>query len=464
MTSEQKYDDAMSKVDGLEFRVIPEYKYSNGETGEDGIKVENKYVLQLLIGNLPNVEKRKPINLCIALDTSGSMAGSKLTNCKMAIQELISQLGDDDIISLITYDSVPKVCFSNKFKKDDVNIRSEIKKLNANGLTDIFSALKLSVQHLVSCEEKNYERIVFLFSDGCVTSGESDINVVGKQLLDWKNNEDVRFSTFGIGDDFNEDWMRSLARSGDGNYQFIDNVEHIPRLITKAFNAFTDTVAQDATIRITGNHGSLLTEFDKQSACPYLVSGKTYGKLRKKGFYEFGFTVDQTNYDDNSKPFIGIGFDCTSLHPKFPSKQWVKITNVHQPLPDIKNIFDKTEEYQRFDATKEVGELNLKVNVCSKNGDQQGAVANKTAIIQKFVSVLPFDRFGFIQAQLDRENIALNVLNSKGCRSNVFTKSHNKAGYHGMSQAALSKSSYNNMQSYEMCDDEDEDMGFGLFD
>ena len=49
--------------------------------------------------------RRAPMNLCVVLDRSGSMEGAKIEKARQAAAMAVDKLGDDDIFSLVTYDS-----------------------------------------------------------------------------------------------------------------------------------------------------------------------------------------------------------------------------------------------------------------------------------------------------------------------------------------------------------------------
>ena len=48
--------------------------------------------------------QRKPVNLAIVLDRSGSMSGEKLRVAKTAVEEAIARLQPDDRFSVVVYD------------------------------------------------------------------------------------------------------------------------------------------------------------------------------------------------------------------------------------------------------------------------------------------------------------------------------------------------------------------------
>ena len=63
--------------------------------------------LKLLVRlQAPDVQAvtRKPLNLGVVIDRSGSMSGEKMEHTKRAIQTLITHLGPQDYLSLVQFD------------------------------------------------------------------------------------------------------------------------------------------------------------------------------------------------------------------------------------------------------------------------------------------------------------------------------------------------------------------------
>jgi hypothetical protein len=64
--------------------------------------------MELVMRAAPDVEHvtavRRPTDLVIVLDRSGSMTGEKIEHARAAVRELIGQLGPDDRFALVTYE------------------------------------------------------------------------------------------------------------------------------------------------------------------------------------------------------------------------------------------------------------------------------------------------------------------------------------------------------------------------
>ncbi|EMB13237.1 VWA domain-containing protein [Rhodopirellula europaea] len=70
-----------------------------------GEKQTNHLRIALTGFELKSAEERPPVNVCLVLDHSGSMSGQKLARAKEAAEAAIDRLSNDDIVSVVLYDS-----------------------------------------------------------------------------------------------------------------------------------------------------------------------------------------------------------------------------------------------------------------------------------------------------------------------------------------------------------------------
>merc|ERR1719221_1148517 len=101
------------------------------------------------------------------------MAGSKLDNCKTAIQQLFDCTADDDVLSFVTYDSEAKVEFEGVRCGDDGargSMKERLAEVAVRGGTDVYGGL-LAGYNLLQRQGSAANKHIFLLSDGQVTSG-----------------------------------------------------------------------------------------------------------------------------------------------------------------------------------------------------------------------------------------------------------------------------------------------------
>jgi len=130
--------------------------------------------------------------------------------------------------------------------------------ISAAGGTNLVEGLNVGYVTLQKKDDlAKVPRRIFLFSDGNVNVGISDKNQIWKIAESYVANG-VKVSAFGIGNNFDEVLMKGLAKSGNGEYFFIDSAGSIPKIVSKAIHGLMDITANDVSIKLRGGNGLLV--------------------------------------------------------------------------------------------------------------------------------------------------------------------------------------------------------------
>lgn len=194
--------------------------------------------------------RRNPLNLAVVLDRSGSMRGKKLEQAKQAAMLLVEQLDQDDIFSLVLYDSDVRVAVpaSRIGRKRDAVCRM-IEGIQTGGSTALYAGVKTGGEQLAEFLSRKRINRVLLLSDGLANVGpksNQQIASLGQQLAQ----QHISVTTIGLGDDYNEDLMTSLAEASDANYYYVDDVEMLVDVFRKELGELQKIVARDIIIEI----------------------------------------------------------------------------------------------------------------------------------------------------------------------------------------------------------------------
>lgn len=222
------------------------------QLGSDKISVKDGivYMLITLKGDKIEITKdqqeRLPLNLSIVLDRSGSMGGDKIENVKEALHEITSLLSHNDRISLVTYDDyVETVYSSNHFDKHKfLNVVDEV---YSRGSTNLEGGLRKGLKNVKMHDSSDYINRVILLSDGLANVGVSDAGQLAN-IVEELAGGNITVSTIGVGSDYDEHLMTSVARAGNGNYYFMEDSRDAERIFTEEFESVLNTVARDITI------------------------------------------------------------------------------------------------------------------------------------------------------------------------------------------------------------------------
>ncbi|MBW2277324.1 MAG: VWA domain-containing protein [Deltaproteobacteria bacterium] len=194
-------------------------------------------------------EKRTPINVAIVLDRSGSMSGEKIRKAKEAALMAVDQLGPEDIVSVVSYNHTVDVLVPATKVRNRGQIHRRIDKLFASGNTALFAGVSKGAYEVRKFLDRNRINRVILLSDGLANVGPSSSSELAS--LGWSMaKEGISVTTIGLGHDYNEDLMFSLARNSDGNHAYAANATDLARIFSYEFGDLLSVVAREVHVTI----------------------------------------------------------------------------------------------------------------------------------------------------------------------------------------------------------------------
>jgi Ca-activated chloride channel homolog len=207
------------------------------------------YVLVKVAAPQIEMKKRRPLNLGLVLDRSGSMEGDKITFCKHASKFLVSQLASDDILSIVTFDDrIDVVLPAQKVANKDL-LKTQIERIFARGSTNLSGGwLAASGEVLKNLDPERINRIILL-TDGQANQGVTDTGSLLRIGADLAQ-KNISTTTMGFGKDFVEDLLKGIADAGQGNFYFIDSPEKAPRTFSEELSELLAIFAQNLTLTI----------------------------------------------------------------------------------------------------------------------------------------------------------------------------------------------------------------------
>ncbi|GAA0420771.1 VWA domain-containing protein [Cocleimonas flava] len=203
---------------------------------------------------LDDESDRTPANIAIVLDKSGSMGGDKLQSAKQAARMAVNLLNDNDIISIISYDSTVNVLVPATKVSDKKAIHRAIDRMRSNGKTALFAGVSKGAAEIRKFLDKDRVNRVILLSDGQANVGPSSPSQLG-DLGASLSKDGITVTTIGLGTGYNEDLMANLAGYSDGNHAFVKDAEDLAKIFKYEFGDVLSVVAQDVEIKIQCKNG-----------------------------------------------------------------------------------------------------------------------------------------------------------------------------------------------------------------
>jgi Ca-activated chloride channel family protein len=180
------------------------------------------------------------------IDTSGSMAGTSITQAKGSLRTGLAALAPNDSFNVIEFNSAARGLFDVPRPATPDNIaRAQrwVDALNADGGTEMLDALSLALS--APQTERRVQQLVFI-TDGSVGNEDELFRVVGSSL------GDRRLFTVGIGAAPNRHFMRGAARFGRGTFIDVGTLTEVESRMDELWAKLEAPVMRDVTLGFTG--------------------------------------------------------------------------------------------------------------------------------------------------------------------------------------------------------------------
>ncbi len=190
---------------------------------------------------------RPALNLGLVLDRSGSMAAqNKIGFAREAAVYAVQQLLPTDRVSVTIFDDHVQTIVPNTPAEDKGRIVDMLQGVQPGGSTDLHGGWKEGGEQVSRNLLAGGLNRVLLLSDGLANVGETNPDAIATGV-NRLSREGVGTTTMGVGDDYNEDLLEAMARSGDGNYYYIESPQQLPDIFQTELKglmaAFGNTVS-----------------------------------------------------------------------------------------------------------------------------------------------------------------------------------------------------------------------------
>ena len=285
------------------------------ETPFDGF--EQTYNLQIGVRS-PDIDPsdRRPVNLTLSLDTSGSMAGTSIALVRASCRAIAGSLRDGDVISIVEWNSSLSVPLESRevTGADDSVLLGVCNSLSTGGSTDLHSGLVTA--YALAEENFSQERInrVILMSDGGANTGITDIDLIAAAADD-SEGEGIYMMGVGVGDPsyYNDALMDDVTDAGKGAYIFVDSEDEAEKMFGERFLTNIEVAARDVRVELDLPPSFAMVEFhgEEYSTDPEEVEPQHLAPNDAMIYHQVIGSCDATAYDEAA----GITVKAEYYHP-----------------------------------------------------------------------------------------------------------------------------------------------------
>jgi Ca-activated chloride channel homolog len=167
--------------------------------------------------------EHRALNLCLVIDRSTSMKGERLERVKAAAALLIDKLGSDDLISVVTFSDRAEVVLPSSRVDNKPVLIGRIRSIQASGGTEMYQGLRAGAMELTKVSLKNKTNYLILLTDGHTYGDDvACLNLAQKVAA-----QGVGLSAFGIGSDWNDNFLDGLVSPSGGQSAFIETPSQV---------------------------------------------------------------------------------------------------------------------------------------------------------------------------------------------------------------------------------------------
>lgn len=260
-----------------------------------------KLLLKLGIKTRSAAEQRKPWNLVLLVDVSGSMADQqKLPLLKAALPLLVEKMTAQDSLSIVTYAGKAGVLLPATSGQNSSAIYAAIQSLGSAGGTNGAGGINVAYDVAQRAFIENGVNRVILMTDGDFNVGITDRSEL-LRLIEDKRRTGITLTTVGVGTgNLNDGTLEQLANKGNGNYFYLDSYKEARKVLSEQLVSNVEVVAHDVKLQI---------EFNPQQVYQYRLLGYENRSLRREEF----------NADHIDAGEIGPDHSVTALYELVPA-------------------------------------------------------------------------------------------------------------------------------------------------
>jgi Ca-activated chloride channel family protein len=205
------------------------------------------------------IGRRPRLNLSLVLDRSGSMQGEKIVRAREATAYCIDQLLPADRLSVVIFDNVVEVLIPSQLAENKAHLKGMLSEVYARNSTALHEAwVRGGMQVSENLTEGAVNRVA-LITDGLANEGLTNVDEIVSQVKGLSE-RGVGTSTIGIGEDFNEDLLVSMANAGGGNSWHVKAADDMQRIFSVELEGLIAQVAHTVTLGLVPSDGVRLSD------------------------------------------------------------------------------------------------------------------------------------------------------------------------------------------------------------
>jgi ADP-ribosylglycohydrolase/uncharacterized protein YegL len=197
--------------------------------------------------------RSSPFAFGIVLDNSGSMGGKPLEEAKAAAQMVITHLGPEDRIAVVTFSDTARTIIPLQQPVSKAYLQALIAGIQVGGGTNLTAGWMQGRDEVAKAPE-GMSRKLLLLTDGHTNVGITEPSQIRQIVAHGLEKERLRTSCLGFGDEYNEDLLNELSKVAAGALHDADSPEKFPAIFQQELDSLLNLSAQNIRVRLKRLH------------------------------------------------------------------------------------------------------------------------------------------------------------------------------------------------------------------
>lgn len=199
------------------------------QTSRDVLAISDTLQVVYVLGELaaremaPDAVRQLPLNLCLVVDRSTSMRGERLDTVKTAVRLILDKLGAGDVLSLIAFSDRAQVVLPAGTAAEHEGASERMRAIQASGGTEIYHGLAAGVQQMRQRNLTSFNNQLILLTDGQTYGDAPQCLRLAQEVAD----EGITITAFGIGEEWNDEFLDELVAPSNGQSGYIEHPAEI---------------------------------------------------------------------------------------------------------------------------------------------------------------------------------------------------------------------------------------------
>jgi len=188
--------------------------------------------------------KRLPLNLCLVIDCSTSMQGTRLEHVKEAAHQIIDELDDNDVLAVVAFNDRAEVVLPSQSGINRALAKAKVSAIWASGGTEILQGIQAGLEQIETYHDRRVTSHLILLTDG-QTYGDEEGCVAEARLAGARH---IGITAMGIGEDWNDALLDEIASQSGGVSAYIASPGQVRTLLQQRVRGLSATFAQELTL------------------------------------------------------------------------------------------------------------------------------------------------------------------------------------------------------------------------